>query len=175
MTLTGDDIQPEHWDAFWQFYQDTGARKWGRPYLTRDFFNYAQEHLRNDMALVLAVREGRYVAGALNFIGRTALFGRYWGCVEHHPCLHFEICYYRAIEFAIERGLQRVEAGAQGEHKLARGYMPTKTHSLHWFPEPRFHEAVKDYLRHEEQAISDDIDILTSYGPFKAQKVEEQN
>ena len=175
VTLTGDDIQPEHWDAFWHFYQDTGARKWGQPYLTRDFFNYAQEHLRNDMALVLAVREGHYVAGALNFIGRTALFGRYWGCVEHHPCLHFEICYYRAIEFAIERGLQRVEAGAQGEHKLARGYMPTKTHSLHWFPEPRFHEAVKDYLRHEEQAISYDIDILTSYGPFKAQKVEEQN
>lgn len=174
VTLTGDDIQPEHWDAFWQFYQDTGSRKWGRPYLTRAFFDEIHKTMRNDIALVLAIRDESYVAGALNFIGKEVLYGRYWGCVEDHPCLHFEACYYRAIDFAIENGLTRVEAGAQGEHKLARGYMPSKTYSLHWFPEPRFQAAVADYLSAEERAISDDIEILTSYGPFKAQRVTEQ-
>ncbi|MEP6289785.1 MAG: GNAT family N-acetyltransferase, partial [Marinomonas sp.] len=131
-TFTGDQIEPEHWDAFWQFYQDTGARKWGSPYLTREFFDHAQESLREDIALVLAERNGRWVAGALNFIGAETLFGRYWGCTEHHPFLHFELCYYRAMDFAIAHGLSRVEAGAQGEHKLARGYLPSPTWSLHW-------------------------------------------
>ena len=151
-TYTGDEIQPEHWDAFWELYQDTGARKWGSPYLTRRFFTLAQESLRDDIALVLAERDGNYVAGALNFIGRKTLFGRYWGCVEHHPCLHFELCYYRAIDFALENGLPRVEAGAQGEHKLARGYLPCETHSLHWVGNPGFARAIKDYLDAEREA-----------------------
>lgn len=172
--LSGDDIRPEHWDAFWIFYQDTGARKWGRPYLTRRFFDLAQETLRDDMALVMARRDGRWVAGALNVIGRRTLFGRYWGCVEQHPCLHFELCYYRAIELAIERGMQRVEAGAQGEHKLARGYLPTTTHSLHWIADPGFAKAVGNYLTAEREAIAEEIEILTEYGPFKRTRMEEQ-
>jgi predicted N-acyltransferase len=172
--LTGDQIQPEHWDAFWVFYQDTGARKWGTPYLTRRFFDLAQETLRKDLVLVLAERDGRYVAGALNFIGAQALFGRYWGCTEHHPFLHFELCYYRAIEWAIDHGLARVEAGAQGEHKLARGYLPAPTHSLHWIGDAGFAGAVEDYLKAERAAIEDEIEILTSYGPFKSIDVEEQ-
>ncbi len=130
VTLTGEEIEPGHWDAFWRFYQDTGARKWGRPYLTRAFFDLAQERLRGDIALVMARRGGRWVAGAMNLIGRETLYGRYWGCTEEHPFLHFELCYYRAIDFALAHGLSRVEAGAQGEHKLARGYMPVVTHSL---------------------------------------------
>ncbi|SDX30472.1 GNAT family N-acetyltransferase [Roseicitreum antarcticum] len=165
--LTGDAIQPEHWDAFWQFYQDTGARKWGTPYLTRAFFKLAQERLRDDILLVLAERDGEWVAGALNFIGRDTLFGRYWGCVEDHPCLHFELCYYRAIDFALEHGLSRVEAGAQGAHKLARGYLPRPVHSLHWFPNPNFHAAVAQYLEEERAAIDEEIEVLTSYGPFR--------
>ncbi|MEX0283883.1 MAG: GNAT family N-acetyltransferase [Paracoccaceae bacterium] len=173
-TLTGDDLQPEHWDAFWTFYQDTGSRKWGSPYLTRAFFEEAQEHLRDDIALVLAERNGRYVAGALNFIGRETLYGRYWGCIEHHNCLHFELCYYQAIDFAIQHGLARVEAGAQGEHKLARGYLPTQINSLHWIGEPGFSDAVERYLKAERAAIEDDIEVLTSYGPFKKAQVEEQ-
>lgn len=172
--LSGDDLQPEHWDAFWQFYQDTGARKWGTPYLTRAFFDLAQEHLRDDLALVLAQRDGRWVAGALNFIGRNTLFGRYWGCTEHHPCLHFELCYYRAIDLAIERGLDRIEAGAQGEHKLARGYLPTPTHSLHWVGDPGFAGAIAQYLDAEREAVEEEIEILTEYGPFKKAQVEEQ-
>lgn len=174
VTLTGDQIQPEHWDAFWVFYQDTGARKWGQPYLTRRFFDIAQEHLRDTIALVMAKRDGRYVAGALNFIGRDALFGRYWGCVEDHPCLHFEVCYYQAIDFAISQRLDRVEAGAQGEHKLARGYMPRETHSLHWMADVVFQEAVSNYLEAEKKAVTEDIEILTKYGPFRKITVEEQ-
>lgn len=173
-TLTGTDIQPEHWDAFWIFYQDTGSRKWGTPYLTRSFFDIAHDTLRDDMALVLAERDGVPVAGALNFIGREALFGRYWGCIEDHPCLHFEACYYQAIEFAIEHALSRVEAGAQGEHKLARGYLPVACHSLHWLADPGFSDAVATYLRAEKQAVDEDIEILTSYGPFKRANEEEQ-
>jgi predicted N-acyltransferase len=172
--FTGDQIQPEHWDAFWKFYQDTGARKWGTPYLTRKFFDIAQETLRDDMVLVLAAREGRWVAGALNFIGANALFGRYWGCVEHHPCLHFELCYYQAIDFAIAQGLATVEAGAQGEHKLARGYLPTPTWSLHWMRDQGFANAVGDYLQAEREAVDQEIEILTEYGPFKRANVEEQ-
>lgn len=173
-TFTGDQIEPEHWDAFWEFYQDTGARKWGTPYLTRQFFDIAQETLRDDMALVLAQRDGRWVAGALNFIGADALYGRYWGCTEHHPFLHFELCYYRAIDIAINLGLATVEAGAQGEHKLARGYLPTATWSLHWMRDEGFAHAVEDFLRQERAAVDHEIEILTDYGPFKRSNIEEQ-
>lgn len=173
-TLTGDDLRPEHWDAFWRFYQDTGARKWGSPYLTRRFFDIAQETMANDMALVLAERDGHAIAGALNFIGRETLFGRYWGCIEHHACLHFDLCYYRAIDFAIAHGLARVEAGAQGEHKLARGYLPTRTHSLHWVGDPGFADAIKKYLDAEGRAVGEEIEILTDYGPFRKSNPEEQ-
>ncbi len=173
-SYTGDQIRPEHWDAFWAFYQDTGSRKWGTPYLTRDFFSILQDTMVEDMHLVLAEREGAFVAGALNFIGRDALFGRYWGCLEHHPCLHFEMCYYQAIEFAIAQRLQRVEAGAQGDHKLARGYLPVETHSLHWLGDPGFAEAVSRYLDAERDAIAEEIEVLTSYGPFRRANVEEQ-
>ncbi|UOA13535.1 MULTISPECIES: GNAT family N-acetyltransferase [Sulfitobacter] len=173
-TFTGDQIEPEHWDAFWQFYQDTGARKWGSPYLTREFFDHAQENLRDDIALVLAERDGRWVAGALNFIGAETLFGRYWGCTEHHPFLHFELCYYRAMEFAIAHGLSRVEAGAQGEHKLARGYLPSPTWSLHWMRDPGFASAVGEYLQAERDAVDEEISVLTDYGPFKKTTIEEQ-
>jgi len=165
--FSGDQIKPEHWDAFWQFYQDTGARKWGTPYLTRAFFDEAQKTLRNDTVLVLCERQGRWVAGALNFLGSNALFGRYWGCVEDHPFLHFEVCYYQAIDVAIELGLQRVEAGAQGEHKLARGYLPVVTHSLHWVADDGFRSAVEQFLEQERAVVDEDIEILTSYGPFK--------
>jgi predicted N-acyltransferase len=174
VTLRGDQIEPEHWDAFWEFYQDTGARKWGTPYLTRRFFQIAQDTLRDDIALVLARRDGVWVAGALNFIGRNTLYGRYWGCNEHHPCLHFELCYYVAIDIAIADGLQTVEAGAQGEHKLARGYLPTQTHSLHWVGDPGFADAIGTYLKAEREAVEEDIEILTEYGPFKRAEVEEQ-
>lgn len=165
--LTGDAIKPHHWDAFWRFYQDTGARKWGTPYLTRAFFDEIHKTMRDDVLLVLATRNGREVAAALNFIGRDALYGRYWGCTEAFPCLHFEICYYQAIEFAIENGLARIEAGAQGEHKLARGYLPAPTYSLHWFEDPNFAEAISQYLDHEKRAVDEEMEILTQYGPFK--------
>lgn len=165
--LTGDQIQPHHWDAFWNFYQDTGSRKWGTPYLTRAAFNELHTTMRDDMLLILAERDGKLVAGALNFIGRDTLFGRYWGCIEDHPCLHFELCYYRAIDWAIENGLQRVEAGAQGEHKLARGYLPCPVHSLHWIADPGFASAVAQYLRAESAAVHDEIEVLTAYGPFR--------
>ncbi|MFG5381558.1 GNAT family N-acetyltransferase [Yoonia sp. R2-816] len=173
LELTGDAIQPEHWDAFWQFYQDTGNRKWGTPYLTRNFFHFAHQTMRNDILMVLAIRDGRPIAGALNFIGRDTLFGRYWGCTEHHACLHFELCYYRAIDFAIRMGLGKVEAGAQGEHKLARGYLPTPTHSLHWFGDPGFRDAVARYLDAERNAVDHEIEVLTSYGPFRKSHQED--
>lgn len=174
VSLTGNQIEPQHWDAFWQFYQDTGNRKWGTPYLTRAFFDCAQESLRDDILLVLAMREGRAVAGAMNMIGRETLFGRYWGCVEHHPCLHFELCYYQAIDFAIAKGLARVEAGAQGEHKLARGYLPTPVYSVHWFADAGFRDAIARYLSEEKRAVDHEIEVLTSYGPFKREVREEQ-
>ncbi|MCK8483356.1 GNAT family N-acetyltransferase [Aliiroseovarius sp. S2029] len=164
---TGDAIQPQHWDTFWQFYQDTGARKWGRPYLTRAFFDEIHQTMRDDLLLVMAEVDNRAVAGALNVIGRDTLFGRYWGALEHHPCLHFELCYYQAIDYAITHGLLRVEAGAQGEHKLARGYLPVATHSLHWIAEPGFRDAVQQFLTAEKEAVEEDIEILTSYGPFR--------
>jgi predicted N-acyltransferase len=165
--LTGDDIQPEHWDAFWQFYQDTGARKWGTPYLTRRFFTEIHRTMRGDILLVLAFDGQTPVAGALNFIGRDTLFGRYWGAMVDLPCLHFELCYYRAMDYAIEHKMSRVEAGAQGEHKLARGYLPVQTHSLHYIADPNFRAAVAQYLTAERRAVDQDIEILTSYGPFR--------
>jgi len=172
--LTGDRIEPGHWDAFWRFYRDTGSRKWGSPYLTRSFFGLAQERLRDDILLIMAERNGQWVAGAMNLIGRDTLYGRYWGCVEHHPCLHFELCYYQAIDAAIEMGLSRVEAGAQGEHKLARGYMPTVTHSLHWIADAGFRRAVAEYLEAEREAVGREIEVLTSYGPFRSGQVEDR-
>lgn len=165
--LTGDQIEPEHWDAFWHFYQDTGSRKWGTPYLTREFFQIAQDRLRDDILLVMCERDDRWVAGAMNVLGRDVLYGRYWGCIEHHDCLHFEVCYYQAIEAAIARGLARVEAGAQGEHKLARGYLPVPTRSLHYIADEGFRGAVATYLAAERDAVGEEIEILTTYGPFR--------
>ncbi len=172
--LTGADIRPEHWDAFWRFYQDTGARKWGRPYLTRGFFDAVQQEMRDDVLLILAERDGVPVAGALNFIGRETLYGRYWGCAEHHPCLHFELCYYQAIDFALEAGLTRVEAGAQGEHKLARGYLPVTTHSLHWIADAGLRRGVAQFIEAERRAVDQENEILTSFGPFRRVEQEEQ-
>jgi predicted N-acyltransferase len=172
--LTGDDIKPHHWDAFWHFYQDTGARKWGRPYLTRSFFDILHQTLRDDVLLVVAERGGVPVAGALNLIGRDALYGRYWGCTEDHPCLHFELCYYQAMDFAIASGLHWVEAGAQGEHKLARGYLPVTTHSLHWIADAQFRAAVAAYLAAERQAVDREIEVLTRLGPFRKSEEERE-
>lgn len=165
--LRGDAILPEHWDAFWRFYQDTGARKWGQPYLTRDFFTRLHDTMRDDCLLVLAERDGRPIAGALNLLGPDAIFGRYWGAIEEHPFLHFELCYHQAIDFAIDAGLSRVEAGAQGEHKLARGYLPTETHSLHWVADPGFARAIADYLDREREAVGEEIEFLRDWGPFR--------
>ena len=172
--LTGDQIEPGHWQAFWRFYQDTGARKWGRPYLTRAFFEHVHATMRDDVLLVLAFNGTRAVAGALNFIGRDTLYGRYWGCSEDHACLHFELCYYQAIDWAIANGLSRVEAGAQGEHKLARGYLPVPVHSLHWIAEPSFRKAVARYLEAERRAVTEEMNALTAYGPFRQVEAELQ-
>ncbi|MEL6872410.1 MAG: GNAT family N-acetyltransferase [Pseudomonadota bacterium] len=165
--LRGADITEADWDAFYEFYQDTGSRKWGRPYLNRPFFTALHEAMPDDCLLVLARRDGKAVAGALNLIGGDCLYGRYWGAVEHHPCLHFEICYYQAIDFAIEHGLARVEAGAQGEHKLARGYMPMPTYSAHWICDTGFREAVSDYLEREREHADYAREALAAYAPFK--------
>lgn len=167
-SLTGDAILPEHWAAMWAFYQDTGGRKWGRPYLTRAFFD-ALHAMRDEVLLVLAERDGIPVAGALNLIGREALFGRYWGCLEDHAFLHFELCYHQAVDWAIAHGLDRVEAGAQGEHKLARGYMPVLTHSAHLLTHPGLRRAVDEYLQAERPAIAGEIEALTDLGPFRAE------
>ncbi|MGD0187995.1 MAG: GNAT family N-acetyltransferase [Roseiarcus sp.] len=165
--LTGNDIQSEHWDSFFTFYMDTGSRKWGRPYLSREFFDRVGAAMASRILLVMAKRAGRYVAGAINFIGDDALYGRNWGAIEERPFLHFEICYYQAIEFAIRRGLKRVEAGAQGEHKLARGYRPVPTFSAHEFADPRFQQAVADYLTRERAAVDDTIADYAEHLPFR--------
>ncbi len=165
--LSGAAIEEHHWDAFWHFYQDTSARKWGRPYLTRGFFTLLGERMADRVLLILALREGRPIAGALNLIGEDALYGRNWGAIEEVPFLHFELCYYQAIDAAIARGLQRVEAGAQGEHKLARGYEPVPTFSAHFIPHPGFRRAVADYLEQERRAIEHDIEGLAEFMPFK--------
>ena len=165
--LSGPELRSEHWDAFWRFYQDTGAKKWGRPYLTRGFFTLLGERMGDRVILMLALRDGRPIAGALNLVGSDTLYGRYWGCTEDVPFLHFELCYYQAIDVAIARGLKRVEAGAQGEHKLARGYQPTPTFSAHYIPDPRFRRAVADYLEHERAAIAANIAELDEIGPYR--------
>lgn len=172
-TLRGDDIRPEHWDAFWHFYQDTGARKWGRPYLTRDAFTLLGERMGDRILLVLAFVEGRAVAGAINFIGGVgsgkngALYGRYWGALIDKPFLHFELCYYQAIDAAIALGLGRVEAGAQGGHKLARGYEPVRTVSAHYIVHEGFREAVADFLVRERAGVADDQLYLGTRTPFR--------
>ncbi|MHA1529925.1 MAG: GNAT family N-acetyltransferase [Alphaproteobacteria bacterium] len=165
--FTGAEIEPGHWDAFWHFYQDTGGRKWGAPYLTRRFFEAIHQTMRDDILLVFCERGGRWIAGALNFIGRDTLYGRYWGCTEDHAFLHFEACYYQAIEFAIGHDLARVEAGAQGPHKLTRGYEPVTTRSLHWIPDPGFRRAVADYLQHERTAVARENAALATMTPFR--------
>ena len=165
--LTGAAIEEHHWDAFWRFYQDTGARKWGRPYLTRRFFSLLGERLADRVLLILAYREGMPIAGALNLIGEDALYGRYWGCTEEVPFLHFELSYYQAIDFAIAQGLQRVEAGAQGEHKLSRGYQPVPTFSAHYLADSRLRDAVADYLEAERRAVADEIEYLGALTPFR--------
>jgi predicted N-acyltransferase len=166
--LTGSDIQESHWDAFYRFYMDTGSRKWGSPYLTRQFFSLVTETMAEDVLLIMCNRDGRYIAGALNFIGGEALFGRNWGCIEHHPFLHFEACYYQAIDFAIERGLKRVEAGAQGPHKVARGYLPCPTYSAHWIADAGFRNAVARYLEEEREHVREDIEYIEERSPFKS-------
>lgn len=173
--LTGDQITAEHWQAMWHFYQDTGGRKWGSPYLTRKAFDLWAETMADDVLMILAFDGDRAVAGALNFIGRDTLFGRYWGCTRHFPCLHFELCYHQAIDWAIANGLSRVEAGAQGEHKLARGYLPVTIHSLHWLAEPSFRKAVARYLDQERRAVSEEIEVLTAYGPFRRGELQERD
>jgi len=165
--LTGAAIEEGHWDAFWAFYQDTGSRKWGRPYLTRRFFSLLGERMADRILLVLALQDGMPIAGALNLIGADTLYGRYWGTLADVPNLHFEICYYQAIEAAIDRGLARVEAGAQGQHKLSRGYRPVPTWSAHFIPDPAFRRAVADYLAAERPAVLGEIGALDEMAPFR--------
>ena len=165
--LTGAEITEADWDAFWIFYQDTGSRKWGQPYLTREFFSLLGRHMADAVLLILAEREGRPIAGALNLIGADALYGRYWGCSEDVPFLHFELCYYQAIDAAIARGLSTVEAGAQGEHKLARGYVPVTTWSAHYIPDPNFRRAIADFLVRERESVTADQEYLGELTPFR--------
>jgi hypothetical protein len=165
--LSGRDISEAHWDQFFAFYMDTGSRKWGQPYLTREFFSRVGESMGEQIVLVLAKHAGRYIAGALNFSGEGVLFGRNWGAAEYIPFLHFETCYYQAIEYAIARGLTRVEAGAQGEHKLLRGYMPVETYSAHYIAHPGLRRAIADYLKAERAAVAGDMEALAGHGPYK--------
>lgn len=165
--LTGSDLKEHHWDAFFAFYMDTGARKWGSPYLTREFFSLVGQNMAERILLVMAKRNGRYIAGALNFIGSDTLYGRNWGALEHHPFLHFELCYYQAIDYAITAGLKVVEAGAQGAHKLARGYLPVRTQSAHWIAHAGLRQAVANYLTQERRAVGDEIEALAEHAPFK--------
>jgi predicted N-acyltransferase len=165
--ITGSDIKERHWDAMYAFYMDTGSRKWGRPYLNRTFFSLLGQ-VMPEACLLIMVRNGEdYIAGALNIIGGDCLYGRYWGAIEHHPCLHFEVCYYQAIDYAIAHKLARVEAGAQGEHKLARGYLPVPTYSAHWIPNPSFRRAVGNYLEEERRYVERAREQLTKYGPYR--------
>jgi uncharacterized protein len=169
--LSGGDLTEAHWDTFYAFYMDTGGRKWGRPYLTREFFSRVSATMADQILLILARRGGRYIAGALNFAGGGVLYGRNWGCTEFVPFLHFETCYYQAIDFAIARGLAKVEAGAQGAHKLLRGYMPTPTYSAHYIAHEGLRRAVDDYLKREREAVAEHIEELAERGPFR--KVDE--
>ena len=165
--ITGRDITEAHWDAFFTFYMDTGARKWGRPYLTREAFSRLGESMAGELLLVMAKRGGDYIAGALNVIGADTLYGRYWGALESHDFLHFEVCYYQAIDYAIAHGLARVEAGAQGEHKLARGYLPTETYSAHYIADARLRRAVADFLAQERHAVAEDAALLAAESPYR--------
>ena len=172
--LTGKDLTEEAWDAFFEFYMETGSRKWGRPYLTRKFYSLIGQSMADQIVLMMAKRAGRYIAGAINFIGGDALYGRHWGAIEHHPFLHFELCYYQAIDFAIERKLKRVEAGAQGEHKLARGYLPVTTHSAHYIADPGLRRAVADYLVRERAYVEAAGEELAAQAPFRKYLAEQE-
>ncbi|MBX5040303.1 GNAT family N-acetyltransferase [Rhizobium lentis] len=165
--LTGRDLTERIWDQFFKFYMDTGGRKWGRPYLTRTFYSLIGERMADDILLVMAKREGRYIAGAINFIGGDTLYGRHWGCIEDHPFLHFEVCYHQAIDFALAKGLKRVEAGAQGEHKLARGYLPVTTHSAHYVAHAGLRRAIGDYLARERADVEQMSELLAEHSPFR--------
>jgi len=165
--LNGKEITADHWDHYFSFYLDTSNRKWGQPYLNRVFFSLLGQQMSDQVVLIMCKRNDRYMAGALNLLSDDTLYGRYWGSVEDHRYLHFEVCYYQAIEYAIKHGLKKVEAGAQGEHKLARGYRPTSTYSAHWINNPAFRNAIADYLNHERDAIRADQEILSSFVPFK--------
>jgi predicted N-acyltransferase len=172
--ISGKDISEAHWDAFFAFYMETGSRKWGRPYLNRAFFSLLGDAMSERCLLIMVRRGGRYVAGALNMIGGDCLYGRYWGAIEHHPCLHFEVCYYQAIDYAIQHGIARVEAGAQGEHKIARGYMPVHTYSAHFIADPALRRAIADFLRRERAYVAAESEELAKFAPFrKDEKVEE--
>ena len=171
---TGKDLTKAHWDAFYAFYMDTGSRKWGTPYLTRKFFTLLSETMADRVLLIMAKREGRYIAGALNLIGDDALYGRNWGCNEEHPFLHFEVCYYQAIDFALSRGLRRVEAGAQGEHKLLRGYEPIETYSAHAIADPRLEKAVAQFLREERREMARVIEAYAEHTPFRKGELQQE-
>ena len=171
--FTGSQLEDKHWDSFWKFYQDTSNRKWGYPYLTREFFSIINKSMSNDILLVLAMENNIPIAGALNFIGRDTLFGRYWGCSKYHSCLHYELCYYQAIDYALKNKISKVEAGAQGEHKISRGYLPSFVYSLHWFSDMSFGNAISEYLDKEEKIINKEYDILMKTNPFK--NFEEKN
>jgi predicted N-acyltransferase len=166
--LTGADITEEHWDAFFAFYMDTGSRKWGRPYLSRPFFSLLGERMADRVLLVMARRDGRWIAGALNLIGDDCLYGRNWGALEEVPFLHFELCYYQAIEWAIGRGLARVEAGAQGEHKIARGYLPKPVYSAHYIADPALRRPVEQFVLQEREGVAAEMEWLAEeYSPFR--------
>ncbi|MET0968447.1 MAG: GNAT family N-acetyltransferase [Tardiphaga sp.] len=174
-TLTGSEITEDAWDAFFAFYMETGSRKWGRPYLNRKFYTLIGETMSDDVALIMAKRDGKWIAGAINFIGSDTLFGRHWGAVEHHPFLHFEVCYYQAIDFAIQRGLKKVEAGAQGEHKIARGYLPQTTYSAHYIADRGLRGAIAEYLARERDYIAEAGRELSELGPFRKGDAPEQD
>jgi len=168
LALTGGEISEAHWDAFFGFYMDTGSRKWGRPYLTRKFFSLLGERMADRVLLLMARRNGRWIAGALNLVGDDCLFGRNWGCVEDVPFLHFELCYYQAIEWAIGRGLARVEAGAQGQHKIARGYLPSPVYSAHYIADPALRAPVEQFVLRERAGVEAEMEWLADeYSPFK--------
>lgn len=173
--LTGSNLTEDIWDQFFTFYMDTGSRKWGKPYLTRAFYSLIGERMADDILLVMAKREGKYIAGAINFIGGDALYGRHWGCIEDHPFLHFEVCYHQAIDFALSKGLKRVEAGAQGEHKLARGYTPVTTHSAHYIAHPGLRHAIADYLERERSEVEQINDYLEDHSPFRKGERQEDD
>ena len=166
-SFTGSQLRDKHWDSFWKFYQDTGNRKWGIPYLTRDFSQIINECMPENILLFLAIENDTPIAGALNFIGADTLYGRYWGCSKYHSCLHYELCYYQAIDYALKNRIKKVEAGAQGEHKISRGYLPSFVYSLHWFSSKSFASAISEYLDKEEKVINQEYNVLMKTSPYK--------